>query len=390
MQIGQFTDTFFPIVDGVGRVVYNYANTIAVKGHECYVIAPMANTGYQGNFPFELIEFISRALPITPQYNTGIPQLDSHYDSRISRVNLDIIHAHSPFIAGREAARIAKKRDIPLIGTFHSKYYDDFYKLTRANMLADIGVRYVVSFYERCDQVWTVSYSSADVLHDYGYRGHIEVVPNGTPDTTPDPVDQENAIARFSLPTDKPILFYCGQMNFKKNIARILEACALLKKDGCAFQMVFSGQGPDVKAITEMADRLDLSDRVLLTGHITEDSLLYGLYQAASLFVFPSLYDTSGMVVREAAAMETPSVVVRDSAAAEPITDGVNGLLCTDSTEDLFRVLKDALSDPQRLCQMGKEARRTIYLSWNNIIDDVLLRYEDAIREKRFIRFKSR
>ena len=101
MRIGQFSDTFFPIVDGVGRVVYNYATTIAQKGHECYVVAPMTDTGYLGGFPFELIEFVSHNVPTQRQYQTGIPLLDPHYNLRIQKVPLDIIHAHSPFIAGQ-------------------------------------------------------------------------------------------------------------------------------------------------------------------------------------------------------------------------------------------------------------------------------------------------
>lgn len=51
LRIGQFTDTFLPIVDGVGRVVYNYAVNIAALGHECYVIAPIGETGYRGGIP---------------------------------------------------------------------------------------------------------------------------------------------------------------------------------------------------------------------------------------------------------------------------------------------------------------------------------------------------
>ena len=61
MKIGQFSDSFLPIVDGVGRVVYNYATALSRCGEECYVIAPMADTGYRGGYPFELVDFISRS-----------------------------------------------------------------------------------------------------------------------------------------------------------------------------------------------------------------------------------------------------------------------------------------------------------------------------------------
>lgn len=378
MKIGQFSDTFLPIVDGVGRVVYSYADTLARKGHECYVVAPMADTGYQGRFPFELIEFISFGVPMQRQYNSGIPQLDAHYDARINRVPLDLIHVHSPFIAGKEALRLGRKRGIPVVGTFHSRYYDDFYKLTRAEMLANMAVRYIVSFYEHCDEVWTVSQSSAETLHDYGYHGNIIIMPNGTPDVMPSESNLQLARNTFHLP-DRNVLMYCGQLNWKKNILCILQACARLKLDGQTLTLVLAGQGPDAEAIQLKVAELGLSDCTIFTGHITEEHLLYGLYEAADLFVFPSLYDTSGMVVREAAAMETPSVVVAGSAAAETIRDGENGLLCLNSPENLATVLHKALAEPEAMTVMGQCARRTIYLSWDSIIDHAIVRYENLI-----------
>ena len=122
MKIGQFSDSFLPIVDGVGRVVYHYAAALCKRGEECYVVAPMADTGFRGGYPFELVDFISMELPRQRQYNTGIPQLDVHYDARMRCVGLDIIHAHSPFIAGLEAQRLARRRNLPIIDMFHSRY----------------------------------------------------------------------------------------------------------------------------------------------------------------------------------------------------------------------------------------------------------------------------
>lgn len=148
------------------------------------------------------MDFHARNLPLQKQYQTGIPVFDAHYGARISMVPLDIVHAHSPFIAGQEALRLARKRNIPLVGTFHSKYYDDFYKVVKQELLADLGVKYVVSFYERCDEVWTVSRNSAETLHSYGYEGDIIVLPNGTPDNRPRPEDLAAARERFGLSAD--------------------------------------------------------------------------------------------------------------------------------------------------------------------------------------------
>lgn len=384
MNIGELSDTFYPIVDGVGRVVYNYASIIAQKGHDCYVVAPMADTGYRGGFPFELVDFFARNVPLQKQYQTGIPVFDTHYDARISMIPLDIVHAHSPFVAGQEALRLSKRHDIPLVGTFHSKYYDDFYQVMKQKLLADLGVRYVVSFYEKCDEVWTVSQNSAETLYGYGYQGNIIVLPNGTPDNKPVPEDLAAARERFGLPDDEPMLFYCGQLNWKKNILHILEAARLLMLRGFAFRLVFAGQGPDENDIRKKADELELMPRTVFTGHLNADHLLNGLYQAASLFVFPSLYDTSGMVVREAAAMHTPSVVTRNSAPAEPIIDGESGLLCEDSSEDLANVIGHALSQPPAwLHELGENAHEALLLSWDRVIDSALERYTNLVWQKK-------
>ena len=382
MRIGQFSDSFYPIVDGVGRVVYNYATTMCHAGHECYVIAPMTDIGYLGQFPFELLEFVSVNVPTQNQYQTGIPVLDVHYMQRIRKIPLDIIHAHSPFIAGQEAVRIAKRNNIPLVGTFHSRYYDDFYQLTKAEMLADIGVRMVVSFYEHCDEVWTVSHSSAETLHDYGYKGDIVVIPNGTPVPDPSRKNMQEAADLFHLGND-PVLMYCGQMNWKKNIRLILESASLLLKRGYTFQLVMVGQGPDANEIRSFSESLSLGNRVVFTGHLREDRLINGIYQKACLFVFPSLYDTSGMVVREAAAMGTASVVLRGSAAGEDIRDGENGLLCENTPESLADTIQKVLDDPALGARLGRSAADTIFLPWEDVVDSVLSRYENLIEKKR-------
>ena len=380
MKIGQFSDTFLPIVDGVGRVVYNYSMALCRRGEECYVVAPMADAGYRGGYPFELVDFISMELPRQKQYSTGIPQLDTHYDARMRCIELDVIHAHSPFISGLEAQRLGRRKNVPVIGMFHSRYYDDFYQLTRAEMLANIGVASIVNFYQRCDEVWTVSQSSAETLFDYGYTGEIVVMPNGTPDVAPDPARAAQAREHFSLP-NTPILLYCGQINWKKNILRILESCALLRKGGVHFTLVLAGQGPDAKAIRQKVDELGLGECTRYTGHITDETYLYGLYECADLFVFPSLYDTSGMVVREAAAMGTPSVVVRGSATAEPILDNENGFLCEDTTESLAGVIRRALLNPENTRRVGESARKTIYLSWDEIAGRAVERYAALIEK---------
>ncbi|NLH01394.1 MAG: glycosyltransferase family 4 protein, partial [Clostridiales bacterium] len=377
MRIAQFSDSFLPIVDGVGRVVYNYANYIADKGHECYVIAPMTNTGYRGGYKFELVDYRSIRLK-KRQYKVGVPFVDPHFQARMNDIELDIVHAHSPFTAGQAAYNCAKKRGIPLVGTFHSKYKDDFREVTGFNMIAEAGTKYVVDFYEKCDEVWAVSFSSAEILRSYGFKGNIVVMQNGAEEQIIDPADKDMAAAKYAL-GNEPVFLFVGQQDWKKNIDRILLAAAELNKRNLMFKLVLTGMGPHSREIMKRASSLGLDDRMVYTGHISDRAMLAGLYQCADLFVFPSLYDTAGLVVREAASFGTASVVVRGSCAAEPIIDGVNGFLCEDDTSDLARIMEKAITETEKMKVVGEAARKTIPVSWDVIIDEVLGRYAELV-----------
>lgn len=382
MKIGQFTDSFLPIVDGVGRVVYGYANTLSNMGHECYVITPITDFGFRGKYPFDVVDFYSITLPEYTQYKMGIPFWDVHYHERIKNVKFDIIHVHSPFRAGYEGLRIAKKNNIPVIGTFHSKYYEDFLQVLKVQPLAEAGVRIVADFYEKCDEVWAVSENSAEALRSYGFEGDIKIMRNGTETRKPDKKNISYVKKIYGL-KDSPVILYVGQMNWKKNIKIILESVSILKKSGYETKLVMAGQGPHVEEIEKKISELDLDDEVELVGHISDIYVLDGLYNAADIFAFPSMYDNSPMVVREAAVMRTPSVLVRNSSSAEGITDGYNGFLCQENSTDLARVLKKALfEEKEKLLAVGKNAQKTIPVSWENIMVDVEEKYFALMTQK--------
>ena len=378
LRIGQFTDTFLPIVDGVGRVVHAYSETLCRMGHQVTVVAPMYDTGFQGGFPFELVDYVGSTVPGMKQYKMGEAILDAHYRRRIRMIELDVVHAHSPFAAGSEALRLAALRKLPLVATFHSKYYDDFLKATRSESIAKMGIKLVISFYNRCDEVWAVSGSTADVLREYGFEGNIVVMPNGATMRKVSPRDVAEVTRRFNLGTE-PLILFAGQMDWKKNIMTVLEACAEMKAQGVSFRLLLAGQGVDMNEISQKIHELNIQDRAEMLGHITDTSLLDALYARASMFAFPSLYDTAGMVVKEAAVMGTPSVMVRGSSAAESITDGENGLLCENDPKDLARVMAEALRNPARLDAIGKKAQETIPVPWDKVLETAVERYERLV-----------
>lgn len=379
MKIIQFTDSFIPVKDGVGNVVYQYALNMAKKGHEVYVVAPQTDTGYRGSLPFEIIDYIGFNLAKLKSYRAGLPALDANCQSRLNMIDADLIHVHTPFTAGQAGLLYAQNHKVPVIGTFHSNYYDDILEMTGIKPLATVGSKYVGGFYNKCDEVWAVSRSSAQTIKDYGCERPVRVMSNGTDIIKTNAKVKKEVQRQYGL-NGHPILLYVGQMNWKKNIRCILLAAALLD---CDFRLLLAGSGPHEEEIRELAEELGIADRVIQTGFISDTAVKMALYSCADLFVFPSLYDTFGLVVREAAAAGTPSITVRKSGAAEGIKNGVNGFLCKDDPVDLAKVIKSALSDREALQNVGQKAKETLPIPWKEVTDAALARYQYVISHRK-------
>ncbi|MBQ3705909.1 MAG: glycosyltransferase [Clostridia bacterium] len=379
MIIGELTETYPPMQDGVGRVCWAYCNALEKRGHTAYYIAPEdpAHSHFEG-----LNTLLYKGIQIPGQnYRFGVPDMSFEFRKEIRQIPFDILHIHSPFLSARVAFEIQKVNPrIPIIVTFHSKYYDDAMKITRSKLISSGVVNVVLSVYDKCDAVWAVNHETAQVLRDYGFRGEIDVAPNGTDVYNIDYDRARETRERLGIPPERKVLLFVGQIDRKKNIPSILQAAALLKREGEDFVLLLAGEGPDRSALEKMTDELDLRDRVGFLGFIRGGEELRALYALSDLFVFPSIYDNAPMVVREAAASGTPAVLVRGSCSAEGVEDGVNGFLCENRPEDIARVIREALP---RAREAGIEARRTIPKPWDEIINDVIEKYEKLIARKR-------
>ena len=185
---------------------------------------------------------------------------------------------------------------------------------------------------------------------------------------------------------DDPCLLFVGQMNWKKNILKILQAASILKKDGVKFNLIMAGKGPHEDEIRSKVEEFGIKDDTYIVGHVLREDLLTGLYMLADLFVFPSIYDNGPMVVREAANAGTPSIVVRGSSAAEGIDDNVNGFYCEDDPVSIAEVIKKAFADREKTASIGLQAKETIPVSWDDLIDNVIDRYQYLIDKRQGLR----
>lgn len=394
MIIGQFNDSFQPITDGVAAVVRNYA----LKLGECagqqkgsFVVAPSFPGFVDDEQGYQILRYRSLPMITRPPYRIGLPLFDPTINKRLSSIPFDIVHAHCPFSAGKLALRIAKEKDIPLVASFHTKYYDDILSAVRSKWLARKILDYIMAFYSQADIVCTVNQATVETLNEYGYRGPVHVIENGTDLKSADPKSRlgsagRRVISELVIDDCEPVLLFIGQHIWQKNLRMLCEALRILKDqmqpapDNCrAFRMFFIGEGDAAEEMQALVAESHLTSEVSFLGVIRDRDFVRGLYERADLLLFPSLYDTAALVLQESAAALCPFVLIDGSTIAGSIRHGDNGFLSVNEPAAYADTIIKALADPELRKKVSLRAQQTLYRSWDTVVGELYAKYQDVI-----------
>ena len=379
-NVGLFCDSFPPVMDGVAVCMENYAKWIQKMAGGVKVVTPNVPGTDYSNLGYEVIKFLSVPVPQRPPYVTGIAEADPRFLVNISKIRFKILHAHCPFSTGIAARRLARHQGIPLVATFHSKYRDDFARVLPKPVVDSI-IKYIIDFYERADLVWVPQESVIDVIREYGYKGKVEVMDNGS-DLVADYPEKYFVDARndLGIKPEEFVMLFVGQHIWEKNPRLVIEALA--RMTDIPFRMFFVGRGYAEQEMKDLVTKRGLDDKVTFTGNIGDRDLLTKYYAAADLFLFPSLYDNAPLVVREAAALHTPAVMARGATAATILKDGENGFLVDNDIAAMEAKLRELVADPQRVHRAGVQASKTIVRSWEDCVGEALDRYNVLLKSR--------
>lgn len=374
-------DSFPPVIDGVANAVKNYADIIHQTGEDVVVVTPSHPESDDRVFPYPVIRYPSLDFrKMTGGYTAGIP-FSPAIARQLSERKVALLHAHCPIastILGRELRRAL---NAPLVMTYHTKFDIEIGKMVKGKLLRTSSTKALVQNISACDEVWAVSSGAAENLRSMGYEGSCIVMPNGV-DLPLGKVSQTRIAAAtqgYDLPEGLPLFLFVGRIMWYKGLRIIADALAMQKARGRDFRMVFIGSGADAQEVQAYIRRLGIEDKCIFTGAIRDRETLRAWYSRADLFLFPSTFDTNGLVVREAAASSLGAVLIAGSCAAEGITHGVNGLLIEENAQSLSACLTQVMQQPQQMAQIGANAARDLYLSWQDAVRAARERYQIVI-----------
>jgi glycosyltransferase involved in cell wall biosynthesis len=201
---------------------------------------------------------------------------------------------------------------------------------------------------KRASHIMTISeFSAADIARRFDLpRERITVAHlAASPDFHPrDKAQSQEYLARkYGLTV--PLILYVGRIQARKNLPRLVEAYARLRKQGLDAKLVLVGKKDwQSEQLLEKIKELGLQDSVIFPGFVPFDDLPI-FYNAAEVFVFPSFFEGFGLPVVESMASGVPTITSFGSSLEEVAGDGAL-LIDPCDTQSITDALGKVLGDP--------------------------------------------
>ena len=383
-----------PHMGGIEAVTNALANEYVRLGHNVAVFTSDMSLKNIDDSTFSYKVYRTRSYKVLPGVHTPFPERDKKFNKSLCDFAPDVIHAHTPFAVGWWGIVKAKELKIPSVLTTHTylNYMNDTQvPFSKTNPLHKAIVKQLskqpAKASKNCSVLTAVSKSviKNEIRDVYHLDRDVVVVRNGY-NVQKDYI-KENGVP-YVLNKNKIIISYAGQIDKTKNIAFSMFVCAELKKRSVPFEFVLAGSvnkklnfpfsKNDMEKYIMMSKKLGIYDSVRFVGRLDKQQLCEH-YRTSDLFLFPSVYDTDGIVVKEAAAEGTPALVIRNTGAAEQIEEGVNGYALDENTdkfadkiEELYQLKKKS---PNEYLKLRESTKNKPIPSWRDIAGEYLRLY---------------
>jgi glycosyltransferase involved in cell wall biosynthesis len=211
---------------------------------------------------------------------------------------------------------------------------------------------------------WTRFLNRFDALIAYSQRGADEYAAYGIPRekifvahnaVAPAPValpDRRRSIPKGHAAVDRPTILFVGRLQARKRLGSLLRACAEMPDKP---RLIIVGDGPERQNLEQIAKQVYPSAEFIGARHGNE---LKPYFAEADLFVLPG---TGGLAVQEAMSHGLPVIVAKGDGTQDDLVRTENGWQIPPGDDDaLVSIMREALSDVERLRKMGEESYRIV------------------------------
>lgn len=337
MNIGLFTDTYPPEINGVATSTEMLRKTFELHGHNVYIVTTNPHSNK--------MEYKDRILRIPgillkKLYNYRLAGIFHPKATKIIKSwKLDVIHCQTEGGVGIYGRLLAPSLDVALITTYHTMYVDYTYYVTKG--LFDQSIKSLVKKLSKllskaCTEFTTPSVKTKDALRSYGVERYINVIPNGIDlDKFERNEINEERIRKFRKDNnfeDTFILLSLGRVAEEKAIDVLIDSYAsfLAKKPSKKTMLLIVGDGPSKANLEKQVHDLKIEENVMFIGKVPYDDVPF-FYQLADLYVSASVTETQGLTFIEAIASKTLVLCRFDENLSEVIKEKETGFYFSDN-----------------------------------------------------------
>jgi glycosyltransferase involved in cell wall biosynthesis len=358
-------------------------------GHEVYIFAPKPGPRFHEASP-RITRFPAVKGLFFDDYRFSV-----FYPPRtrrsIEKLDLDLVHFHTPGQLGIFGAYYARRHDIPLVTTYHTDLYE-YVKHYRSVLPGTVALSILAPFvtgggagayrtslscvkpersidrwnqkivqhgmtlmHNHCDLVIAPSAKMEAQLGGWNTVSRIATLPSGVDEIPATEADMAAARREFGIAEEEQVVLYVGRIGTEKNIGLLIKAFAQVAPRCGRARLLLIGPGDEDGRFRAQAAAGPCADRITFTGRMKRENL-GAFYAIADVFAFPSAGDTQALVINEAAWAATPTVMV-DREISQIVEDGVSGLFALNTAEDLGDKIVFLLGRPHQAAAMGAAAR---------------------------------
>lgn len=363
MNIGLFTETYYPELNGVATSVLTLKTELEKMGHNVYVFT----TTTPGAPEYEYNVF---RVPSLPCVLVSERRVGMFYQPRlagiIKKLNLDLIHTHTEFSLGIFGRIMARELHLPTIHTYHTIYEDYTHYIAKFKGL-DRGAKAFVRSYTKfcCNGVETVIVPTEkvkDLLTAYSVYKEIEVIPTGINlDKFEKSKYSEEEIQmlreEYGMNKGDKVILYIGRLAKEKNLEEVLEGIPDFMEKHKDAKMAIVGDGPYREELEKCAEKIKCKDKILFLGEQPWDEIAK-FYRLGDVFISASTSETQGLTYIEAMASGLPVVAKKDRCLDGILENGCNGFTF-ETKEEMQKGLENILYQGEN-ASYAKNSRKKI------------------------------
>lgn len=387
MNIGIFTDSYFPQLSGVATSIKTLKDALEKQGHNVFIFTTTDPHIKKGTVEANVFRFSS--VPFISFTDRRVAFRGFFEATKVAReVKLDIVHTQTEFALGMIGKYVAHQLKIPAIHTYHTMYEDYLHYVLNGHLLRPYHVKQFTNVYlKNMDGVIAPSKRVEALLKRYKVNIPMRVIPTGVDVNSLNKAANIDMRQELGIPADAPVLLTLSRVAEEKKIDRILNAMPEIIDEFPETRLVIAGDGPDMEVLQEQVERLTLEDNVIFTGDVPHDDV-GSYYKMADLFVSASDTETQGLTYIEALASGTKCVVYDTDYTEHVFDDDELGKVFNGPGEMLSEILfylrqgRKPIPPAKLAAKMDQISAKKFASAVYQFYQDVILDYQKDHKEE--------